>query len=138
MKTKIITVPVKIRMRHVTEKDIKDAVNELKDMLMGCGISAGAYDMEVIGVGKPIPPKPPAPEPTGRDRDIIGKSFTVKSCEARNHGLGNAGCVCHLIGKRVKIKRKYETPFHGTASYHLVGMHHRVRLSELGLPNRMA
>jgi hypothetical protein len=73
--------------------------------------------------------------PLDRDKDILGKSFTVKQCEAREHG-DNEGCVCKLIGREVTITKRYETPFVGTASFHLKGKKQRVRLSELGMPNR--
>ena len=75
--------------------------------------------------------------PLDRDKDILGKSFTVKQCEAREHG-DNPGCVCKLIGRKVKLTKQYDTPFVGTASYHIKGSTKRVRLSELGLENRMA
>jgi hypothetical protein len=73
--------------------------------------------------------------PLDRDKDILGKSFTVKQCEAREHG-DNEGCVCKLIRREVTITKRYETPFVGTASFHLKGKKQRVRLSELGMPNR--
>ena len=73
--------------------------------------------------------------PLDRDKDILGKSFTVKQCEAREHG-DNEGCVCKLIGREVTLTKRYETPFVGTASFHLKGKKQRVRLSELGMPNR--
>jgi hypothetical protein len=73
--------------------------------------------------------------PLDRDKDILGKSFTVKQCEAREHG-DNEGCVCKLIGREVTITERYETPFFGTASFHLKGKKQQVRLSELGMPNR--
>lgn len=73
--------------------------------------------------------------PLDRDKDILGKSFTVKQCEAREHG-DNEGCVCKLIGREVTITKRYETHFVGTASFHLKGKKQRVRLSELGMPNR--
>lgn len=64
--------------------------------------------------------------------EIIGKKVRVKSCEAREHG-DNDGCVCHLIGKVVKVTKKYNTPYVGTPSYHLKGMTQRVRRSEVVL-----
>lgn len=73
--------------------------------------------------------------PLDRDADILGKSFTVTQCEAREHG-DNEGCVCKLINRQVTIAKRYETPFAGTASFHLEGLKQRVRLSELGMPNR--
>ncbi len=73
--------------------------------------------------------------PLDRDKDILGKSFTVKQCEAREHG-DNEGCVCKLIGREVTLTKRYETPFVGTASFHIKGKKQRVRLSELGMPNR--
>jgi hypothetical protein len=73
--------------------------------------------------------------PLDRDKDILGKSFTVKQCEAREHG-DNEGCVCKLIGREVTITERYEAPFVGTASFHLKGKKQQVRLSELGMPNR--
>ena len=69
--------------------------------------------------------------PSPEDK-IIGKLVRVKSCEARDHG-DNDGCVCHLIGKVVKVTRKYKTPYVGTPSYHLKGMRHTVRRSEVVL-----
>lgn len=69
------------------------------------------------------------------DDDILGKSFTVVQCEARDHG-DNEGCVCKLIGEKVKLTKRYDTPFCGTASFHIRGRKQRVRLSELGMPNR--
>jgi len=67
-----------------------------------------------------------------KDDEIIGKKVRVKSCEARKHG-DNEGCVCYLIGKVVKITKRYETPFVGTPSYHLKGRKQRVRRSEVVL-----
>lgn len=66
------------------------------------------------------------------DDEIIGKRVRVKACEAREHG-DNEGCVCHLIGKVVEIKKRYETPCVGTPSYHIRGMTQRVRRSEVVL-----
>lgn len=73
--------------------------------------------------------------PLDRDKDILGKTFKVVQCEAREHGK-NEGCVCKLIGREVTITKRYATPFVGTASFHLKGKRQRVRLSELGMPNR--
>lgn len=73
--------------------------------------------------------------PLDRDKDILGKTFTVVQCEAREHG-DNEGCVCKLIGREVTLTKRYETPFVGMASFHLKGKKQRVRLSELGMPNR--
>jgi len=70
-----------------------------------------------------------------KDKDLIGKSFIVKQCEANIHG-DNEGCVCKLIGKKVTISKRYKTPFVGTASYHLKNRKQRVRLSELDMENR--
>lgn len=67
-----------------------------------------------------------------KDDEIIGKRVRVKKCEASEHG-DNAGCVCHLIGKVVKIKKRYETFFAGTPSYHIKGMIQRVRRREVTL-----
>ena len=67
-----------------------------------------------------------------RNDEIIGKRVRIKVCEARNHGDNN-GCVCHLIGKVVEIKERYETSWAGTASYHIKGMTQRVRRSEVTL-----
>lgn len=75
--------------------------------------------------------------PKDRDNDIIGQTFTVKECQAREHDNG-VGCICLLIGKKVTIKKAYNTPFAGTATYWIKGSRKRVRLSELGLPDRMA
>jgi hypothetical protein len=73
--------------------------------------------------------------PLDADNDIIGKTFTVVQCEAREHG-DNEGCVCKLINRQVTIKKLYDTPFVGTRSYHLKGLKQRVRRSEIGLPNK--
>lgn len=73
--------------------------------------------------------------PLDADKDILGKKFTVKRCEAREHG-DNVGCVCRLIGREVTLTKRYDTPFAGTASFHIKGSKKRVRLSELGMPNR--
>lgn len=64
--------------------------------------------------------------------EIIGKQVRVKACEAREHG-DNDGCVCHLKGKIVTIDRRYKQIFAGTPSYHIRGMEHRVRRSEVTL-----
>ena len=74
--------------------------------------------------------------PLDRDKDILGKTFVVKQCEAREHDDSNVGCVCYLIGREVTLTERYKTPFAGTASYHIKGSEKRVRLSELGLENR--
>jgi hypothetical protein len=66
------------------------------------------------------------------DDEIIGKKVRVKSCEARIHG-DNYGCVCNLVGKVVKVNKKYKTPFVGTVSYQLEGSKQRVRRSEVAL-----
>jgi hypothetical protein len=70
-----------------------------------------------------------------KDKDdfIIGKQVIVKKCEAREHG-DNPGCVCDLIGKTVKITKKYKTPYAGTPSYHIKGTKQRVRRSEVRVP----
>jgi hypothetical protein len=75
--------------------------------------------------------------PLDRDKDVLGRSFKVVQCEAKEHG-DNEGCVCQLIGREVTLTKRYETPFVGTATFHIEGHDKRVRLSELGLPNRMA
>ncbi len=67
-----------------------------------------------------------------RDDEIISKHVRVKACEALEHG-DNVGCVCHLIGKVVKIKKRYNAPLAGTPSYHIKGMNQRVRRSEVTL-----
>ncbi len=72
--------------------------------------------------------------PLDADKDIIGKRFKIVQCEARDHG-DNDGCVCKLIGREVTISKRYDSPFVGTASYHLKGRKQRVRRSEIGLPN---
>lgn len=69
------------------------------------------------------------------DKDILGQSFTVTNCQAREHG-DNEGCVCHLIGQNVTLTKRYDSPFTGTASFHLKGRKQRVRLSELGMKDR--
>ena len=67
-----------------------------------------------------------------KDDEIIGKRVRIKECQAREHG-DNEGCVCHLIGKVVVIKKRYETLFAGTPSYHIKGMSQRVRRNEVTL-----
>lgn len=67
-----------------------------------------------------------------RSDKIIGKRVCVNSCEAREHG-DNEGCVCHLKGQVVEIKKRYESTFAGTASYHIKGTKYRVRRSEVTL-----
>lgn len=67
-----------------------------------------------------------------KDDEIIGKRVRVKSCEAREHG-DNEGCVCHLIGSIVEINKRYKSIFAGTPSYHIKGMKHTVRRSEVVL-----
>lgn len=62
--------------------------------------------------------------------DPIGKNVRILRCEAREHG-DPTGCVCYLIGGVERIARRYETPFVGTPSYHLLGRQQRVRLSEV-------
>lgn len=79
--------------------------------------------------------EPVTKNPLDADKDILGKKYIVTQCEARDHG-NNEGCVCHLISREVTLSRRYDTPFVGTASYHIKGSKKRVRLSELGLPNR--
>lgn len=70
-------------------------------------------------------PDETTPEPIGRDVRVL-------RCEGRTHGgTDNPGCVCYLIGGVERIARRYETPFAGTASYHLLGRPQRVRLSEV-------
>lgn len=73
--------------------------------------------------------------PLDRDKDILGKSFKVVQCEARDHG-DNVGCVCELFGRKVKLEKRYVTQFAGTASFRLKGSNKRVRLSGLGVENR--
>lgn len=72
--------------------------------------------------------------PLDADNDIIGKKFKVVQCEARDHG-DNEGCVCKLINREVIISKRYDSPFAGTASYHLKGRRQTVRRSEIGLQN---
>ncbi len=67
--------------------------------------------------------------------EIIGRRVIVVHCEAKEHG-DNSGCVCDLIGKMVTIKKKYDTPFVGTPSYHIKGSDKRVRRSEVILPGK--
>ncbi len=66
------------------------------------------------------------------DDEIIGKLVRVKSCEAREHG-DPEGCVCPLIGKTVRVGRRYKTWYAGTPSYHLRWHLQRVRRSEVVL-----
>ena len=70
-----------------------------------------------------------------RSDEIIGRNVRVVKCEAREHG-DNPGCVCDLIGKMVTIKKRYETLFVGTPTYHIKGMNKRVRRSEVVLPRK--
>lgn len=56
--------------------------------------------------------------PLDRDKDILGKTFVVKQCEAREHDDSNEGCVCYLIGREVTLTgrevtltKRYKTPF---------------------------
>lgn len=79
--------------------------------------------------------KPINKNPLDVDKDILGKTFKVVQCEAKKHG-DNEGCVCQLIDREVILKKRYDTPFAGTASFHIEGSDKRVRLSELGLPDR--
>ena len=69
------------------------------------------------------------------DKGFVGKRFTVVKCHGKDHVRGDPGCVCRLIGKKVTIRKRYETPFAGTASYHLKGHKQRVQRSEVGLPD---
>lgn len=69
------------------------------------------------------------------ESEPIGKDVRILRCEAREHG-DNPGCVCHLIGGVERIARRYETPFAGTPSYHLLGRSQRVRLSEVEILTR--
>ena len=64
--------------------------------------------------------------------EIIGKKVRIQSCQAREHG-DNEGCVCHLIGKIVRVSSRYKTQWVGTASYHLMNRRQRVRRSEVTL-----
>lgn len=79
--------------------------------------------------------KPVTENPLHRDDDVLGKPLKIVQCEAREHG-NNAGCVCKLIGSSVILTKRYNSPFVGTASYHIRGRKQRVRLSEVGLPDR--
>ncbi len=81
------------------------------------------------GYTKPAPLKTAAQV----DEGFVGKRFMVVKCEGKEHVKGDEGCVCHLIGKTVTVSRRYDSPFCGTASYHLKGHKCRVRRSELGL-----
>lgn len=67
--------------------------------------------------------------------EIIGREVIIKSCEARDHN-DNEGCVCRLIGYKVTIEKRYETPFVGTSTYHIKGSRKRVRRSEVILPRK--
>jgi hypothetical protein len=67
-----------------------------------------------------------------KDDEIIGKRVRVKECQAAEHG-DNVGCVCHLVGKVVEVKKRYKSFFAGTPSYHIKGMSHRVRREEVTL-----
>lgn len=64
------------------------------------------------------------------DHEPIGKDVRILRCEARIHGK-NPGCVCYLIGGAERIARRYDTPFAGTPTYHLLGREQRIRLSEV-------
>lgn len=71
------------------------------------------------------------------ENEPIGKDVRILRCEAKQHG-DNPGCVCYLIGGVERIARRYETPFTGTPSYHLLGRSQRVRLSEVEILTREA
>ncbi len=87
---------------------------------------------------KPGYVKPPLPKTAAEtDAGFVGSRRTVIKCEGKEHVKGDEGCVCHLIGKIVTISRRYDSPFCGTASYHLKGHKQRVRRSEVGLPDVM-
>ena len=60
----------------------------------------------------------------------IGRAVRVLRCEACQHG-DNPGCVCHMIGGVYRITKRYEAPFAGTPTYHLLGRDQRVRMSEV-------
>ncbi len=81
----------------------------------------------------------PAPLKTAKEVDtgFIGVKHRVVKCDGSDHGKGNEGCVCHLIGKMVTPTKRYSCPFVGTASYHIKGHKQRVRRSELGLADVM-
>ncbi len=83
------------------------------------------------GYTKPAPLKTAAQ----MDEGFVSHRFKVVKCEGKDHVRGDEGCVCHLIGKTVTIRKRYDTPFVGTASYWLRGHRCRVRRSELGLPD---
>ncbi len=61
--------------------------------------------------------------------DLIGKTVTPHTCEAREHG-DNEGCICGLIGKPVVITKIHKTPFVGTPLYHIKGSKKLVRECE--------
>lgn len=67
--------------------------------------------------------------------EIIGRRVVVIRCEAKEHG-DNPGCICDLIGKTVTIKKRYETPYAGTPTYHIKGSDQRARRSEVRLPQK--
>jgi hypothetical protein len=67
---------------------------------------------------------------SGPDTIPIGVDVRILRCEAAIHG-DNAGCVCFLIGGVERIAAKYDTPFCGAPSYHLLGRKQRVRRSEV-------
>jgi hypothetical protein len=79
--------------------------------------------------------KPVTVNPLHKNDDVLGRPLKVVQCEAREHG-DNEGCVCKLIGSSVILTKQYDSPFCGTASFHIRGRKQRVRLSEVGLPNR--
>jgi hypothetical protein len=61
---------------------------------------------------------------------VQGQCVVVRRCEAKEHG-DNEGCVCDLIGRVMVRGPQYQTPFTGTASFHLFGSYKRVRESEI-------
>ncbi len=63
------------------------------------------------------------------DKGFVGERFKVVKCEGTTHGREHSWCVCHLIDKTVTIGRRYDSPFVGTASYHLKGHKQRVLIA---------
>ena len=52
MKTRIIILPVKVRIAYDNESDKTNAIREIKDTLKGQAVLAGNYTVEIIGFKK--------------------------------------------------------------------------------------
>ena len=63
---------------------------------------------------------------------LPGSKVVITDCEAAEHG-DNVGCLCAVKGSLFTVAQRYQTPFVGTATWHLEGSDKRVRLSEVTL-----